>query len=208
MSLHYPNGQSYQVKKQTSKSQTSQKTTVFGKRGMHLEEAINQSNDYYLAKKQAVIYKKPTPIQIVKVDYPNRSQAVIKEAYFRQASTTDYNGIYQGYYLDFEAKETKNKTAFPLRNFHEHQIKHFEACIQQAGICFVIIRFVPLDRIFLLPARHLIDFWYSQDLENGRKSIPLATIIKNSYEIKQGFNPAIAYLKSVDQFIADLKLKE
>lgn len=58
---------------------------------MTLEEEINESNEYYLVNNQAVIYKKPTPIQIVSVDYPKRSRAVIKEAYFRQASTTDYN---------------------------------------------------------------------------------------------------------------------
>ena len=41
----------------------------------------------------AVIHKKPTPIQIVRVDYPQRSRAKIVEAYFRQASTTDYSGF-------------------------------------------------------------------------------------------------------------------
>ena len=82
---------------------------------MRFEEAINESNEYYLNKQIAVIHKKPTPIQIVKVDYPKRSAATIKEAYFKEASTTDYNGVYQGYYLDFEAKATQNKTSFPLK---------------------------------------------------------------------------------------------
>ena len=48
----------------------------------------------------AVIHKKPTPVQIVNVHYPMRSKAVINEAYFRTPSTTDYNGIYNGHYLD------------------------------------------------------------------------------------------------------------
>ena len=123
MVLRYPNGQPY-YKNASPVEKIQEKRnqiTEFGNRGMHFEEAINESNKYYLSRGLAVIHKKPTPIQIVKVDYPKRSAAVIKEAYFTQASTTDYNGVYRGFYLDFEAKETKNKTSFPFKNFHAHQ---------------------------------------------------------------------------------------
>lgn len=101
--------------------------------GMSLEDEINHSNQYYLSRHIAVIHKKPTPIQLVKVDYPKRSAAVIKEAYFRRPSTTDYNGIYKGYYIDFDAKETRNKRSFPLKNFHEHQIRHMQECVRQGA---------------------------------------------------------------------------
>ena len=69
-------------------------------RGMNLEEDLNLTNKYYLANGIANIHKKPTPIQIVRVDYPKRSAAKIVEAYFKTPSTTDYNGIYKGKYLD------------------------------------------------------------------------------------------------------------
>ena len=84
---------------------------------MSFEAAINETNNYYLSRNIAVIHKKPTPIQIVKVDYPKRSRAKIVEAYFRQASTTDYSGVYKGRYIDFEAKETRQKTSMPLKKF-------------------------------------------------------------------------------------------
>ena len=91
-----------QKKMRTGKrSYTHKKGVNFSDRGMTLEQQINESNKYYLTEEIAVVHKKPTPIQIVKVDYPKRSKAVIREAYFRQASTTDYNGVYKGYYLDF-----------------------------------------------------------------------------------------------------------
>ena len=117
---------------------------------MTFEEDINETNQYYLDQGIAVIHKKPTPIQIVNVDYPKRSAAVIKEAYFKQASTTDYNGVYKGRYIDFEAKETKQQSSFPLKNFHEHQIVHMREVMNQKGICFVLLRF-SINRRSVLP---------------------------------------------------------
>ncbi len=57
-----------------------------------------------------------------------------------------------GRYIDFEAKETKNKTSFPIKNIHEHQVKHLEQCLNHGGIAFIIIYFSTLDRIFFLDA--------------------------------------------------------
>ena len=37
-------------------------------RGLDLEDDINNSNKYYLEKDIAIIYKKPTPIKVVKVE--------------------------------------------------------------------------------------------------------------------------------------------
>lgn len=176
------------------------KDFIYSNRGMTLEEEINSSNEHYLSSGKAVIHKKPTPIQVVKVDYPKRSAAVIKEAYYRQSSTTDYNGVYKGLYLDFEAKETKNKTAIPLSNFHEHQIVHMKRCIQQQGITFVLIRFSCFNRVFLLDSSYLIDFW-ENTLNNGRKSIPLAFIEGNGIEVAYGFNPRLDYLDAVDKML-------
>ena len=92
-------------------------------RGLDLEYLINITNNYYLEKNIAVIYKKPTPITVHKVDY---KQNKVTEGYYKTPSTLDYNGIYKGKYIDFDAKETINKTSFPLSNIHAHQIKHIE----------------------------------------------------------------------------------
>ena len=86
--------------KLTSKNnikKVKKETVDFANRGMTFEKMINDTNDYYLSRGLAVIHKKPTPVQIVKVDYPKRSRAKIVEAYFRQASTTDYSGVYRGH---------------------------------------------------------------------------------------------------------------
>lgn len=201
MTIRYPNGQIYhQGSSNLCKNHKPKNDqVVFGNRGMPLEDEINLSNLFYLQNDLAVIHKKPIPIQIVQVDYPKRSAAVIKEAYFKQASTTDYNGVYHGYYLDFEAKETQSQTSFPLNNFHDHQIKHMRACTKQGGICFTIIKFVSTQELFLLPAKILYNYWDQQS--TGRKSIPKNVIAENGFTIKYGFQPLIPYLEKVDLLI-------
>lgn len=135
---------------------------------MSLEKDIEQSNTFYLKSGIAVIHKKPTPVQIVNVHYPKRSKAVINEAYFRTPSTTDYNGVYNGYYIDFEAKETKNKTSFPLNNIHAHQVEHMKNTYLQKGIVFLMIRFKTLDEVYILPYSKFEFFWerYTQEIKN------------------------------------------
>ena len=199
MAVNYPNGKKFHAESRLPKT-AKKKEFIYSNRGMTLEEEINSSNEHYLSSGKAVIHKKPTPIQVVKVDYPKRSAAVIKEAYYRQSSTTDYNGVYKGLYLDFEAKETKNKTAIPLSNFHAHQIVHMKRCIQQRGITFVLIRFSVFNRVFLLNSSYLIDFW-ENTLNKGRKSISLVFIEENGIEVAYGFKPRLDYLDAVDKML-------
>ena len=188
------------VRRQTTPPRKkSEKNTVnFANRGMSFEAAINETNNYYLSRDIAVIYKKPTPIQIVKVDYPKRSRAKIVEAYFRQASTTDYSGVYKGYYVDFEAKETRQKTSMPLKNFHAHQIKHMDRVLKQGGICFILLHFSTLKETYFLPASALVDFY---QIYLGTKSMPLDYIKKNGYLVATQALPQVPYLDIIDQKI-------
>ncbi|MCT2537348.1 Holliday junction resolvase RecU [Aquibacillus koreensis] len=192
--MNYPNGK----KPSRQVNQMNKEKTSFSKRGMTLEEDINETNTFYLHSNKAVIHKKPTPVQIVKVDYPKRSAAVIKEGYFKQASTTDYNGIYQGKYIDFEAKETKNKTSFPLANIHDHQVEHMQSVCEQGGICFLIIRFAFHDETYFFPAVKLFSFWNSQ-FNGGKKSIPYNKIKEVGIKIPFSYQARVDYLKVIDQ---------
>ncbi|MDP4083844.1 MAG: Holliday junction resolvase RecU [Bacillota bacterium] len=199
MNLHYPNGRKYSpLEINKGEITKSEKSGSFSNRGMTLEEDINITNLYYLEREMAVIHKKPTPVQIVQVDYPRRSAAVIKEAYFKQASTTDYNGVYKGKYIDFEAKETQNRTSFPLKNFHPHQIHHMKAILQHGGICFVILRFTAFEEVFFLEAKDLLTFWERMD-NGGRKSITKIEIEQIAHIIPLGFQPRIDYISIIDK---------
>lgn len=168
-------------------------TINYGNRGMNFEADLNITNQYYLDMDIAVIYKKPTPITINKVDYPSRVDAVIKEAHFKTPSTTDYNGIYKGKYIDFEAKETK-LNYFPLSNIHNHQVEHLKRIVKHGGIGFILVNFTKLDKIYLLMGDKLFSF-----IEEGsRKSIPIEYFEENGYLIKPKFNPRIDYLSVID----------
>lgn len=198
MHFNYPNGKRYFSNNLTPVKSKEIKDISYGKRGMTLEDDLNETNQYYLNAGIAVIHKKPTPIQIVNVDYPKRSAAVIKEAYFKQASTTDYNGVYKGKYIDFEAKETKLTTSFPLKNFHDHQIDHMRNVLEQNGICFVIIRFSSTDEVYFFEASHLLKYWERMK-SGGRKSITKEEINQSGFYIPIGFRPRLDYIKIVEK---------
>jgi len=198
MNVNYPNGRRFIPKETESYSKAKPiKNSSFSNRGMTLEEDLNETNEYYRNRGIAVVHKKPTPIQIVQVDYPKRSAAVIKEAYFKLASTTDFNGVYKGRYIDFEAKETQNPTSFPLKNFHQHQIDHMQEIISQDGISFVILRFTKFDQVYLLEGTHLLSYWERMQ-SGGRKSITKEEIEKMGHTIPLGFQPRIDYIRIID----------
>jgi len=194
--VNYPSG----IKRRTKVNQTN-KTAIrntYSNRGMTLEEDINATNDFYLKSNKAIIHKKPTPIQIVKVHYPKRSAAVITEGYFQSKSTTDYNGIYKGKHIDFEAKETKNKTLFPLANIHEHQFYHMESVLAHGGICFSIIRFASLDETYFMKSEILLSYWKKMQ-NGGRKSIPYETFHDEGFLIPFTYQARVDYLDIIDQ---------
>lgn len=169
------------------------KNVKFDNRGMDLENDINVTNQYYIDKGIAYIYKKPTPIQVTKVDYKNNS-IIIKEAFFKEPSTTDYNGLYKGMYIDFEAKETTSKTSFPLANIHKHQIEHIRHIVENGGIGFLIVRFTKLDRNYILMGKDLMNFLN----DSNRKSIPLKYFEDNGYTLSISYVPRLDYLKVID----------
>lgn len=184
--MNYPNGIKKEYKLSTSN------------RGMNLETDINETNIYYRDNNIAVIYKKPTPITINKVDYKSRVDAIITEAHFKTPSTTDYNGVYKGMYIDFEAKETR-KEYFPLANIHAHQIKHLNQIKDCGGIGFIIVRFVLKGETYLLTIECLNDFLNT----SKRKSIPIEYFKEKGYVIKEGFKPYLDYLKIIDDIRSD-----
>lgn len=179
------------------KNITNEKNKNSAARGMLFELELNKSNEYYININKALIYKKPTPIRIVKVDYPNRSHAKIVEAYYQTPSTTDYNGVYRGKYIDYEAKETQN-LSFAFDHIFPHQIEHLRKVDQHGGIAFVIIFFRRVNKIYLIDIKDFYKAYIAG--KNGEKHSIKYTDVEDlgGIEVTIGYSPVIDYLKQVD----------
>ena len=177
--MNYPN-----------KKKSTTKFINYGKRGMNLENDINITNKYYLENNIAIVYKKPTHIKVVKVDY----KKIIRKFKIMK-------GLYKGKYIDFEAKETKSTTSFALRNIHDHQIKHLIKVLEHGGISFLIIRFTILNKTFFLDTKYLKDFLTL----SKSKSIPLKYIEDNGYIIEEKYYPRVDYIKIIEKYYLGVK---
>ena len=176
------------------------KNIGYANRGMFLEHIINNANTYYLSKDIAIIYKKPTPIKVLNVAYRSSKTTLIDKAVFSETSTLDYNGVYKGRYIEFDAKETNNKTSFPIANIHMHQLKHIENIIRNKGICFLIVRFNLINKTYLLIGRDLLDFIKKEE----RKSIPLSFFEDNCEKLELKYSPRLDYIKIIDKYMEEI----
>jgi recombination protein U len=164
------------------------KSTSHVNRGMNLEAEVIKANLRYDALGLAVINKVSTPIQVIR----NRETRKIDGAFFKEKSTVDFVGISKGKYLTFDAKETKNKTSFPMKNIKQEQYEHLKKVNEQKGISFLLIYFVAHDEKYILTIDQLI-YWKEQEA-TGRKSIPYEFFKENCKQCYPGLNVAINYL--------------
>lgn len=194
--MNYPKG--------IKKINKTAKPTRYDNRGMNLEQEINTVNNFYLEKNIAIIHKKPTPIRIVKVDFLAKKKPIIKEAFFEKPSTTDYNGIYKGYYIDFDAKETNNISKFPLSNIHKHQLNHLKGVYNHGGISFLIIRFNKSYDTYIITEEQLINY-----IENSHINYISKTFFdKNCYKISYNYLNKLDYIQIIDKILEEKDEKD
>lgn len=122
--------------------------------GMDFEKDVSKSCDYYRLQGIADIYKRPTPIKIVKMNKQKPGQ--ICEAYFEEKSTTDYVGIYKEKYIDFECKETIHDE-IPYHMIREQQYRHLEFILKLGGIGFFLVSFKRAQEVYLMPAKIILE---------------------------------------------------
>ena len=158
--------------------------------GMALEEMINKTNDYYALHNIALVNKRPTNIKILKTS----DKYKITDAVFLTPSTLDYVGVCDGYYLDFEAKETISTKGFSMNNIATHQINAMKDIIKHKGITFAIIFLKAYNEIYLIDGQVLID-----SFNNNIKIIPYEKIKEIGTLIKEGFFTPVDYIKVVKE---------
>lgn len=200
--INYPDGRKRVAVKKTAvdhrktKNQTADERAhnsfIRSNRGMRFESDISKTCDFYRAKGVADIYKRPTPIKVVKrsKEHPGR----ISEAYFEEKSTTDYVGIYKGKYIDFECKETIHDS-IPYHRIRPQQYEHLRFITKLGGIGFFLVSFKSAQKVFLRKATIILD-------EVDTKHHPgfkMDFFREQGVEVKRGYTPPYFLLDAIDE---------
>ncbi|EEL50584.1 Recombination protein U (Penicillin-binding protein-related factor A) [Bacillus cereus Rock3-44] len=72
--------------------------------------------------------------------------------FYEAKSTVDYDGVYRGRAIAFEAKSTEKDTRFDLKNIAQHQLDYLEKSEKMGAVCFFLIKFSKDKIVFLVPA--------------------------------------------------------
>ena len=185
--IRYPDGRSMKEVNKTIDKKVKDLTRK--NMGMFFESEITKSCYYYRMMKVADIYKRPTPIKVVKM-----KGTMINEAYFQEKSTTDYVGIYKGFYIDFECKETIHKRV-PYTMIREQQYAHLKMITELGGIGFFLVHFKTDDSCFLIDAMKIID----EKNKGERKSFSYEFFTENATIVKRGYNPPFYFIEALEE---------
>ncbi|MYL45031.1 Holliday junction resolvase RecU [Virgibacillus halodenitrificans] len=170
-------------------------TVYTGKRGQSFETSLNYTNEIYINQKRAIVNKRPTPVKVLK----SKGTRVLN-GYYEEKSTVDYDGVYQGKSIVFEAKTTKEKR-LPLSIISDHQIDYLEDMEKQGAISFLIVEMRVSREVYLVP-NNMLRKYVKASKQGGRKSIPLRDLEIYAHLVKSQRGVPIDYLSVVDQLLA------
>ncbi|HDR7647944.1 hypothetical protein S3E15_02986 [Bacillus mycoides] len=165
-----------------------------GNRGMAFEKLINLSNEMYQRGRVALINKRPTPVKVLKMVYGR-----VKDGYYESKSTVDYDGVYKGRAIAFEAKSTNGINRFDLKNIARHQLDYLEKAEKMGAICFFLIGFSKDKSVFLVPLSVIQAYVRMSQQPKGKKSIPRADFDIYGYLADQTERAPVDYLQYIDE---------
>lgn len=168
-----------------------------GNRGMAFEKLINLSNEMYQREGVALINKRPTPVKVLKMVYGR-----VKDGYYESKSTVDYDGVYRGRAIAFEAKSTNEINRFDLKNIAQHQLDYLEKAEKMGAICFFLIGFTKDQSTFAIPLSVIQSYVRMSQQPKGKKSIPRADFDIYGYLVEQTERAPVDYLQYIDEAVA------
>ncbi|MGM8212616.1 Holliday junction resolvase RecU [Virgibacillus sp. W0430] len=169
-------------------------STYYGKRGQAFENLLDYTNQIYKQKGIALINKRPTPMKIIGKTKGHQHICV-----FDKKSTVDYDGVYRGKAIVFEAKSVKEKR-FPLNNITDDQVKYLNQAEKQGAISFLIIDLRVIREVLIVP-NGMLQKYVKDSKSGGRKSIPLGDLEVYGYRVQSGSGVPLDYLSVVDRLI-------
>ena len=170
--------------------------TYFGKRGQAFERLLDYTNQIYKNKGIALINKRPTPVKVIK----SKGTRVLS-GFYEAKSTVDYDGVYNGRAVMFEAKTTKQKS-LPLNMIADHQAKYLDQAEKQGAISFLIVEMRAIREVFLV-TNDMLQKYIKNAQEGGRKSIPLRDLEVYAFLVESQNGVPLDYLSVVDRLIEE-----
>ena len=206
--INYPNGKKVEIKKtkstidhrkreNKSEQQKIKEHQLKANLGMSFEKDISTTCDFYRARNIANIYKRPTPIRIVKMSKVKKG--MIEEAYFESKSTTDYVGIYKGKYIDFECKETIHDT-IPYTMIRKQQYTHLESILSLGGIAFFLFSFKKHEEVYLVKAKTILDYIKKKN----HPGFKIDFVKEYGYKVIRGYAPPYNLIDAIEIAFKDL----
>lgn len=156
-------------------------------RGAVLERLIDMTNKQYQNKGVADIRKVPTPVKIMK------QHGKTITGYTQKGEWVDYSGVYDSRAIIFDAKETSNRTSFPLNNISSHQYELLKSWHHKGARSFLLVSFTKLDEIYLL-CFPLLEMYWEDAQRGGRKSIPHHSFLMQCELVKSNRGYVLDYL--------------
>ncbi|MBB6452004.1 recombination protein U [Salirhabdus euzebyi] len=167
-----------------------------GRRGMSFENTVNYTNNLYNHKGKAIINKRPTPMKIIGKTRGNQHLCI-----FSEKSTVDYDGIYLGKPVVFEAKTTKLKR-FPLDMITDSQVEYLQQAEKHGAVSFVLIEMRIVNDVFLIP-NNMLQKYLKAANKGARKSIPLQDLEIYAHLVTTQNGVPLDYLSVVDKLIKE-----
>lgn len=168
----------------------------YGKRGQAFENLIDYTNNVYRNKEVALINKRPTPMKIIGKTRGNQHICT-----FATKSTVDYDGVYKGKAIVFEAKSI-NLKRLPLDIIADHQIEYLNKADKQGAISFLIVEIRPTKDVYLV-SNKMLQVYVKEAGKGGRKSIPLDDLEIYAELVPKGNGIPLDYLSVVDKLIKE-----